>query len=246
MTAARTEQSDLGEPSAPLAHWLRHEWTTAESKLLGRGYQARAWLANSPVGPVVIKQPLDSPLLGRLGRMALRSEAETYRRLAGIPGIPRYLGLIDGCLLIEHIDGPSFRSAEASLEDRDRFFARLLETLEAMHASGVAHGDLKRKDNILVGPGERPYVIDFGIAWRADPDSPRWRRAVFETVRQMDLNAWIKLKYRRNFDALAPEDAARYRPLPVERIARAIRIPWQKLTLRRWRKRRRNRQSRPD
>ena len=27
-----------------------------------------------------------------------------------------------------------------------------------MHAAGVAHGDLKRKDNIIVGPGERPYL----------------------------------------------------------------------------------------
>ena len=245
MTTAGTGP-ELDETAAPLARWLRHEWTTAGSRLLGRGYQACAWLAESPVGPVVIKQPLDSPLLGRLGRMALRSEAETYRRLAGIPGIPRFHGLIDGCLLIEHIDGPSFRRAEESLRDRDRFFALLLETLEAMHTTGVAHGDLKRKDNILVGPGERPYVIDFGIAWRTDADAPRWRRAVFEKVRQMDLNAWVKLKYRRNFDALAPEDAARYRPLPVERIARAIRIPWQKMTFRRWRKRHRSRQPRAE
>ena len=37
--------------------------------------------------------------------------------------------------------------------DRERFFARLLDTVKAMHAAGVAHGDLKRK-----------YATAFGIA----------------------------------------------------------------------------------
>jgi hypothetical protein len=64
----------------------------------------------------------------------------------------------------------------------------------------------------------------------------------------MDLNAWVKLKYRRRIDpeaerdVLSTEDAAIYRPLLIERIARAVRVPWQTITLRRprqrWRARR--------
>jgi hypothetical protein len=64
----------------------------------------------------------------------------------------------------------------------------------------------------------------------------------------MDLNAWVKLKYGRRIDpetephVLSPEDAARYRPLLLERLARAVRVPWQTITLRRprqrWRARR--------
>lgn len=242
MTAeARPPEEKRSQEVERLAHWLKQGCQRSSTHLLGRGYQGSAWLAESPLGPVVIKQAHDSRLLGAAGRLLLRAEAETYRRLADIPGIPHCYGLIDGCLVLEHIDGPSLRSADASLTDRERFFAQLLETLETMHARGVAHGDLKRKDNVLVGPGGRPYVIDFGIAWRADPDAPRWRRAIFNTIRQMDINAWVKLKYQRDFDALNAEDAKRYRPLRVERIARAIRIPWQKLTLRRLRKRRRTR-----
>jgi serine/threonine protein kinase len=112
-----------------------------------------------------------------------------------------------------------------------------------MHAAGVAHGDLKRKDNMLVAAGERPFVIDFGIAWCVDSDSPRWRRRIFDLVRQMDYNAWIKLKYRRGTEDVSAKDAERYRPLLLERVARGIRIPWQKVTLRRLRKRRRNQQT---
>jgi serine/threonine protein kinase len=105
-----------------------------------------------------------------------------------------------------------------------------------MHAAGVAHGDLKRKDNIVVGPGERPYLVDFGIA-ALRGESRLLNRLVFEPVKQMDYNAWVKLKYQRQFDALSPEDATLYRPLRLERIARWVRIPWQKITLRRPRQR---------
>ncbi|HLF09828.1 MAG TPA: hypothetical protein VJA26_01325, partial [Gammaproteobacteria bacterium] len=64
----------------------------------------------------------------------------------------------------------------------------------------------------------------------------------FEWVKQMDYNAWAKLKYRRRMSEISGEDATRYKPLMFERIARWIRIPWQMLTLRRprqrWRARR--------
>ena len=50
----------------------------------------------------------------------------------------------------------------------------------------------------------------------------------------MDLNAWVKLKYGRRIDpetepgVLSAEDAAIYRPLLIERLARALRVPWQR------------------
>ena len=59
----------------------------------------------------------------------------------------------------------------------------------------------------------------------------------------MDLNAWVKLKYGRRIDpeaepgVLSAADAALYRPLLIERLARALRVPWQTITLRRARQR---------
>ncbi|RPI60855.1 MAG: hypothetical protein EHM50_06675, partial [Lysobacterales bacterium] len=182
-------------------------------------------------------------------RSLLKREHAVYERLDGIAGIPRSFGLVgDEYLALDFVAGPSLREHEARLDDRETFFARLLATIKAMHAAGVAHGDLKRKDNIIVGPGDQPYLIDFGIAVRRSARNGLFNRLVFARLEQMDLNAWVKLKYGRRIDpeterdVLAAEDAAIYRPLLIERFARAVRVPWQTITLRRPRQRwRRNR-----
>jgi predicted Ser/Thr protein kinase len=234
--------SDSGQPptrlTPELAAWLSAEIAAGGGRALGSGYQATVRVYSGPLGDVVVKRARPSRLLGALGRRLLRRELNVYERLRGIPGIPRCFGRIDDeSIVLEYVAGPSLREHEALLADRDAFFGRLLETLRAMHAAGIAHGDLKRKDNILVGPDEQPYLIDFGIAVFRSSRSALLNRLVFEPIRQLDCNAWIKLKYQRRFDALSTEDAALYRPLLLERIARAVRVPWQAITLRRPRQR---------
>lgn len=213
---------------------------------LGSGYQASVRLYETPAGAVVVKTP-HGGALGPVWRYLLRREGDVYARVAGIPGIPHCFGLLHGrALALEYVAGPSLREHETRIADRSAFFAKLLATVRAMHAAGVTHGDLKRKDNIIVGAGEQPYLIDFGIASRRSATSALWNGLVFTRLTQMDLNAWVKLKYGRRVDpevepgVLSAEDAALYRPLLVERIARAVRVPWQTITLRRprqrWRK----------
>ena len=227
-----------------VAIWLRGAVKASSGRRLGSGYQATVHLYTTPAGNLVVKKAHTSKHLGFLWRYMLRREDRVYALLRGIPGVPRSFGMLDDELLVlEHISGPSLRAHETSLHDRERFFDELLKTLQAMHAAGVVHGDLKRKDNIIVGPGERPYLIDFGVAWLRSR-SALLNRLWFEPGKQMDYNAWIKLKYQRRTDAISPADAPLYRPLIIERIARGIRIPWQKLTMRRprqrWRRPRRH------
>lgn len=198
---------------------------------------------HSRLGGLVVKSPHPNPLLAWFGRRAIRREARVYDRLRNITGIPRSYGLAASeHLVLEHVPGSTLRQAASALADRDRFFARLITTIRDMHAAGVAHGDLKRKENTLVGPDETPFIIDFGVACLLDDDAGSLNRKRFEMTRQIDLNAYIKLKYGPFRDNLAPEDAALYRPLLIERLARRARAPWQALTLRRARKRRRARQ----
>ncbi|HLF10448.1 MAG TPA: phosphotransferase [Gammaproteobacteria bacterium] len=228
-----------------LALWLHGEISESSGRLLGTGYQASVHLYASPVGEVVVKQPHRSLLLGAVWRRLIRREHRVYTRLDGIVGVPRCHGLIDGeYLALEYVPGPSLREHEPALQDRDAFFTKLLSTLQAMHAAGVAHGDLKRKDNVVVAAGEQPYVIDFGIACLRSASGGALNRLVFDTVKQMDYNAWIKLKYQRRVDELSAADAHYYRPLLIERIARTLRIVWQRVSLRRprqrWRRRNRN------
>ena len=216
---------------------------------LGSGYQASVRLYETSAGAIVVKQPHGGGPLAGLWRALLRREQAVYSRLRGIAGIPRSFGLVGGeCLALEYIPGPSLREHEPHVANREAFFAKLRETVDAMHAAGVAHGDLKRKANIVVAAGEQPYLIDFGIALRRSATSAVWNRLVFARLVQMDRNAWVKLKYGRRIDpaaepgVLSAEDAAIYRPLWLERAARAVRVPWQAITLRRprqrWRARR--------
>jgi serine/threonine protein kinase len=229
--------------AAPSHEQLAAALAASPARELGSGYQATTRLVAMPFGDVVVKEPHGGVLAG-LWRYLLRREHAVYARLDGIAGIPRAYGLVDDkALALEYIAGPSLREQDSRLTDRERFFARLLDTVQAMHAAGVAHGDLKRKYNVIVGAGEHPYLIDFGIACRRDTHDGFWNRWVFATFRQMDLNAWLKLKYGRRIDpavqpgVLSEADAALYRPLLIERLARAVRVPWQFVTLRRPRQR---------
>jgi len=218
-----------------IRRWLLNH---GPANAVASGYQASIYLYRGPAGDFVIKKALGSLLRRRFSEASIRREEHVYRRLNGVPGIPKCFGLLDDrYLVLEYIPGDSYRTLENRLENRERFFSSLLGTLNGMHQAGVAHGDLKRKDNILVGPNEEPFVIDFGIAVMAEHRGG----FVFNSIRQADRNAWIKHKYQGRMESLSAEDASIYSPMILEKAARIVRVAWQKLTLRRWRKRNRRR-----
>jgi serine/threonine protein kinase len=221
--------------------WIRVALDSS-GKPLGRGYQASIDLYEGPFGSVAVKHAHGAALFRRFREAAIRREYNVYQHLVDVPGVPRCLGLIDErYLVLEHLSGDTLRKHESTLADRERFFEKLLITVHGMHEAGVAHGDLKRKDNIFVGPNESPYVIDFGTACLRYDGRSWWNKLIFNWLAQADYNAWIKLKYQRRFDKLSPADAELYRPLVLERAARLLRVAWQKLTLRRLRVRLRTR-----
>ena len=200
------------------------------------GYQASVRIYTGPAGDFAIKEPAGRGPLRTLSLASIRREADVYRRLKGIPGIPRCYGCLDDrYLVLEYIPGDTLDALDVGLTNRETFYARLLETLRMMHDAGVAHGDLKRKRNILVGPGEQPFVIDFGIAVVAKDR----RGLLFDLARQVDRNAWIKHKYRGRTKDISAEDSAMYKPMRSERLMRLLRPAWQAATLRSWRKQRR-------
>lgn len=207
------------------------------SRLLARGYQGAVYLAETASGPVVIKEAMGWGLIRAARRAMLRREHAIYERLAGITGVPACYGLEAGDrLVLAYIDGQPLRRTTHSGEERERFFAALLALLQAIHAAGVAHGDLKRKDNIIVGTDGRPYVIDFGTAIAAPPGSSHLRRSLFDLVRRIDLNAWVKLKYQGLSIPVSDADSRYFRPTRPERLARAVRESWRRFTFRRWRR----------
>lgn len=170
-------------------------------------------------GPIVLKD-LSSrawPVRELLGPWQLDREARAYRRLEGLEGVPRFLGRVDRqAIAIEYVAGRDL----SHLRPGDLpalFFDRLEGIVEAVHARGVAHGDLHGQD-VLVGPGGEPYVIDFSTAILAAARPGRVRARLFDQARRADRRSVAKL--RRRFlggGAAVPE-----RP-PLYRIGRALR-----------------------
>ena len=169
----------------------------------------------------------------------IQHEYKIYQRLEDIAGIPKCYGLSDdGSLILEYIDGSSYREKEYILENRDQFFIDLLALILSIHKAGVSHGDLKRKDNILVGENDQPYLIDFGTAMSLNSKNKFIKRWLYNFSKQTDLNAWIKHKYSRQYDQITEDDLAYYSSSKLDKLIRLTRKFWRTLTLRRFRKKR--------
>ena len=175
----------------------------------------------------------------RVSEHFIQHEYKIYQRLEGIAGIPKCYGLSDdGSLILEYIDGDSYREKEYTLENRDQFFIDLLALILSIHEAGVSHGDLKRKDNILIGEKNQPYLIDFGAAMSLNSKNQFIKRWLYNFSKQTDLNAWIKHKYFRQYDEITKDDLTYYSSSKLDKFIRLTRKLWRTLTLRRFRKKR--------
>ncbi len=190
-----------------------------------RGHQGDLHLGEVDGHRIFVKAATGNPLAAAIRRWMLRREYEAYRRLEDIPGIPRCYGFYDGrYLVVDAIDGRSLR--DAVIHDREQFFAALFRIVDAMHARGVAHGDLMRKENILVDRSEHPVLVDFGASTIYRRGLHPLNHVAYRFFAQHDLNAWVKHKYRRRFELVTPEDARYHRHLLFDNLARRIKRAW--------------------
>ncbi|MCP4002496.1 MAG: hypothetical protein GY727_16470 [Gammaproteobacteria bacterium] len=205
--------------------------------LMSSGYQGSAYLYKDGDVRLVVKEAAGGFFLGWFHRLMLRREARAYALLKDVDGVPHSPGFIDNrYLVLEFVDARSLKEGRYDLQDRQAFYKKLHKVISDFHAAGVAHGDLKRKDNVLVDQHEQPYVIDFGIAVMRDGN---WvDRIMFPLVVRFDFNAWVKVKYDRDFAAISAEDQRWYQPSVIEHILRILRRFWRTITFRQVRKRR--------
>ena len=149
--------------------------------------------------------PLFSALLGKL--LAGR-EARALLKLDSVAGVPRLLGQSGSrALYMEWLDGISVKEALTQETDWPTFLAELENTLREIHSQGVAHCDLRGLSNILVGPDQKPYVIDFVSCFFA---GSRWgflRSWVFRRFCEADRQALLKLRQRVAPESMNTADA---------------------------------------
>jgi len=201
-----------------LLQWVRRSIKTG-SNILSRGYQGHVYLYEGKGQRLILKAPTGwGP--GRLIRWAmLRNEYRVYSRLSEVHGVPRCYGLLDGrYLVLEFIDGVPIRRAR--ITDRGVFFDTFLNIIKELHKVGVAHTDLKKKDNLLVIEGRTPCVIDFGVAVVKKPGFAPLNRYLYNLARKFDFNAWVKLKYGGKYENISHEDRAYYNRTMVEKVSR--------------------------
>jgi serine/threonine-protein kinase RIO1 len=191
---------------------------------LSQGYQAEVRrFASGQTGwasDLVIKAPAGRGLRRWISAKGLQREFAAYCRLGQMAGVPTCHGLASGRhLILDAVEGQ--RLSDVTARPSEAFYASLLTLIQSLHARGVAHGDLKRKDNILITPAGQPVIIDFGTAVLQPHGWHPLKRRLFNFLRQTDLNAWIKLKYGGYTGLSAADQTLLYRS-SVERLASAI------------------------
>ena len=143
----------------------------------------------------------DSVFAALLGKLLTRREARALLKLDSVVGVPRLLGQPGSrALYMEWLDGISVKEALTQEIDWPKFLAELENTLREIHAQGVAHCDLRGLSNILIGPDQIPYIIDFVSCFFS---GSRWnfiRGWVFRRFCEADRHALLKLRQR-----VAPE-----------------------------------------
>ncbi len=145
------------------------------------------------------------------GRFLVWRESKAYRRLIGLDGVPRLYKVIDGLALVfEAIPGRNLESLGPKTRLPDSFFDALNELVDRFHQRGVAHCDLKRAPNTLVGDDDRPYIVD----WAASICETEFRFPLLNRIYQRfvldDRLAVIKLKLRHRPDLVTPEERTQY------------------------------------
>lgn len=150
--------------------------------LLSRGGRGNpdVWRVDTGEGPVVVKDfaPRGRWIRRLIGPRLIDREERAYRRLAGLPAVPRLLGRVDRlALVLEYRPGVLLsRSLRGRLPAT--FLDELTSAVAAMHARGVVHLDLRHRSNVLAGDDGRPVLVDFASALRFDVGTRRGRAAV--------------------------------------------------------------------
>jgi eukaryotic-like serine/threonine-protein kinase len=109
----------------------------------------------------------------RLLKEAQRASALNHPNIGAMYDVVEHAGEL--WLVMEYIEGETLRHRLAKPISSEEFFSiatQCCEGLQAAHEKGIIHGDIK-PENIMLTPGNRVKILDFGVArraWSSDPD----------------------------------------------------------------------------
>lgn len=156
----------LGRRSLPLEIEVEGQCYTRR-RVFKNDFFAVTALYESDREKVILKVGRRASLLllpmGWIGRILAAREQAAMHRLAGIEGIPRFIGRWEKTGIVRvFLEGEPLKRGMAVPDD---FFPRLAALVEAIHQRGMAYVDLEKPENVLLGSDGRPYLFDFQISW---------------------------------------------------------------------------------
>ncbi|MBI3610843.1 MAG: hypothetical protein HY204_09110 [Nitrospirae bacterium] len=197
-----------------------------ESLRPAKPWQPDIFLVQGETKPVVVKDYRPRGFLYRffVGLPSTWNEARIYRKLAGIPGIPRCHGKLDRyALAIEYIEGRNASKFKAG-DLPHQFFHRLKRIVDAVHGRNIVLCDLRNKKNIMVSKNGEPYLIDLCTAFER---GGRWnlvRNGLYKIFYQDDYLGLAKLRRQLAPELLTPAEADQLdRGLFMQKEAVAVR-----------------------
>ncbi|MGI5180541.1 serine/threonine-protein kinase [Dactylosporangium sp. CA-152071] len=161
---------------------------------LGSGGMGEVFLAYSPAGSPVAVKVIRSDLLDAQARARFEREAQIAATMIGSNRVARFLEAdpfaaqpwlameyVQGCTLLQYVNEQGVLPLPLTVS----LGALVAEGLEAVHAAGLLHRDLKPQ-NIMLG-ANGPMIIDFGLSAFVDASQDSLSRSgtIIGTVRCM-------------------------------------------------------------
>ena len=174
-----------------------------------------------PWGAVVVKDYAGKPWwLRPWGRWQIARECRAYAFAGPQPFLPRLLGRVDGlALALERVPGQQLADVHGRYPDKEALLRGLRAAIDGLHARGLAHLDLRGRENVMVTPEGRVVLLDLGGAvWLRR--GGLLHRLLFPLLATADEAAWIKWKEMLTPGTLSARERA------FERRFRRLRALW--------------------
>lgn len=160
-----------------------------------------------------------------VGRFLIWREKKAYKKIDGLIGVPALYGSIGGvALIIEEIQGTDIGRKEIMKDLDENFIKDLGNLIDRIHDRGIAHCDLKRAPNIMIGNDGNPYIIDWAASISKSEFGFFPLNIIYKRFIQDDLNAITKIKLKWRPEKVSPEEKLLYAyQSRSEKIIRTIR-----------------------
>jgi RIO-like serine/threonine protein kinase len=166
-----------------------------------------------------------------VGRFLIWRESKAYRRIGNVKGVPTFFGVVEGlALVVQEIPGKSLEKFERGAKLPADFFEALENLIRLIHQRGLAHCDLKRAPNLILGDDGLPYIVDWAASISESEFGFFPLNRIYRRFLADDRMAILKLKLRHNSEMVSPEEKNLYRHRGcAEKTVRTLRDRLRKL-----------------